>query len=276
MNAYVALLASCFLLFGCDARVGTIATPDNNVILAADMQRKKVIEHTRAASYSVFPDTDDVAKLKDETFLDAMHTATANGSAFGVSADGLVMTNVHVIESTNFCTAPGVNEGDLRREEESATYCLLVNQAFTKVFRAKVVKMDKENDIAVMRIEHSGETFPFLTLAAPGSFGEGTEVLTVGSPLGNMNFTTPGLISNLDFMKQDKETGKKGVRKIQFSAAILPGNSGGPLVSIATGKVVGQVVAIIMIHNIPTQMSYANPVEFLHENIRAVKKETPQ
>lgn len=274
MKTPVVLFLSCLLLLGCDGMVSHNVADGSNVILSADMQRKKVIEHTRAASYSVFPDTDDVEKLKDSTFLEAMHAVTAHGSAFGVTADGLVMTNVHVVEGTNFCTAPGVPEGDLRRDGTNPTYCLLVDQAFTKVFRAKVLKVDKVNDIAVMRIEQPGGSLPYLTLAKPGSFGDGAEVLTVGSPLGRMNITTPGLVSNLNFAEQDTETGKKGAQKIQFSAAILPGNSGGPLVSVATGEVIGQVVAIIMIQNIPTQMSYANPVQFLHENLSAVKKET--
>jgi S1-C subfamily serine protease len=58
------------------------------------------------------------------------------------------------------------------------------------------------------------------------------------------------------------------VKKIQFSAPMLPGNSGGPLISTATGEVVGQVVGVWVAGGIPTPMSYANPAEFLYENIR--------
>lgn len=276
------LLCLALLLFGCDAQMQV--TSGRNVVASADQQRHTIIERTRAASYSVFADTDDASKLKDETFLEAMHAETARGSAFAVRSDGLVMTNVHVIDGTNFCTGSAntdsENEADVQREagrlkEETArrehtkeTFCLFVTQSFTKVFRAKLVKMDHVNDIALMCLEHPDGLVPYLNLAPPNSYAEGAEVLTIGSPLGNTNMMTHGYISNLDFIPDDKATGTKGVRQIQFSAAILPGNSGGPLVSVATGEVVGQVVALLMMRGIPTQMSYANPVEFLRENIR--------
>lgn len=281
MNKIV-LLCITLLLFGCGERA--TVTPGQNVIRLADEQRHNVIDHTRAGSYSVFPDTDDVKKLEDTTFLDAMHAERPNGSAFAVRADGLVATNVHVIEGANYCTGrENLKPKDLestqrevgrlkeeiaRREGKKETFCLFVTQAFTKAYRAKLVKIDEVNDIALLCLEKQNEQIPFLALAHPQSFAEGAEVLTIGSPIGNVNMMTPGYISNLNFIPEDRETGKKEAQKTQFSAPILPGNSGGPLVSVATGEVVGQVVAIIMANGIPTQMSYANPVEYLRENIR--------
>lgn len=271
------------LLLACENRVGT--TLGQNAVLLADKQRNTVMENTGESVYAVFPDTDDAEKLTDPTFLDALHAFSPNGSAFTVRADGLVATNVHVIEGTNYCTgqentAPKdpedvAREGSrqkeeaARREDKKPTHCLFVTQSFTKVFRAKLVKMDRVKDIALLCFERTtDEKVKILDLAPSGSFKKGGEVLTIGSPLGNMNMMTLGYISNLDYMPEDKETGKRGERKIQFSAPILPGNSGGPLVSVATGKVVGQVVAIIMARGFPTQMSYANPVEDLQQNIR--------
>lgn len=279
----IILLCIPLLLFGCGER--TTFTSEQNVIRLADVQRHNVITHTREASYSVFPDTDDVKKLEDSTFLDAMRAERPNGSAFAIRADGLIATNVHVIKGTNFCTGrtnekpkdledmqrevERLKEEIARREGTKETFCLFVTQAFSKVYRAKLVKMDEVNDIALLCIEHPHDPIPFLMLAQPHSFHEGAEVLTIGSPMGNVNMMTPGYISNLNFIMEDRETGKKEAQKTQFSAPILPGNSGGPLVSVATGEVVGQVVAIIAVHGIPTQMSYANPVEYLRENMRA-------
>lgn len=260
-----------------------------NVIALADAQRHAVLTTTRDAAYSVFIDTDDAAKLEDPTFVDAMHGESSNGSAFAVRPDGLVLTNAHVIEGTNFCTGQGLRpmmgmpppteedmqketgrqkEAELRAEGKNVTRCLFVTQAFSKAFRARLVKIDKVRDIAVMCLENTERKLPYLKLAKTGTFQEAAEVITIGSPLGNTNMMTPGFISNLDFTSQDKETGKKNERQVQFSAPILPGNSGGPLVSVATGEVVGQVVAAILIGGkIPTGMSYANPVENLREAI---------
>lgn len=272
------------LLSACDNRFES--SSGVNVLALADQQRHRIINQTRVSSYSVFPDTDDAMKLKDPTFLDAMHAESPNGSAFTVRKDGLVTTNMHVIRGTNFCTgqananpkdpddvareAGRQQEAAAREEGKKDTFCLLVTQAFTKTYRAKLIKVDEKNDSVLMCLEQLEGSVPFLPLAAPESFNEGAEVLTIGSPLGNMNMMTPGFISNVNFIPENKETGQKGAPKIQFSAPILPGNSGGPLVSVATGAVVGQVVAIIMMGGIPTQMSYANPVGVLRENMRNV------
>ena len=291
MNARKILLLSLLLVAGLSGLSGLSGCNKNaNEVLTADEQRHNVLIQTREASYSVFPDTDDANKLNDPTMLDAMHAETANGSAFGVRSDGLVFTNVHVIEGTNYCTGralepiPGhpppsaediareegrQKEESLRSEGKSETHCLFVNQSFTKVYRVRLVKLDKVHDVALMCIEKSDGALPHLKLAPEGSFKEGYEVLTIGAPLGNTNMMTLGYLSNLDYVADEKETGKKGVRKIQFSAHILPGNSGGPLVSVATGKIVGQVVAIIALAGgrIATGMSYANPVEDLRANM---------
>lgn len=260
------ILAVLVWLSGCEQQRKSF-DKTANVVALADQQRHRIIKQTRNSSYSVFSDTDDIRKMSDPTFLDAMHAVTPTGSAFGVSANGLVFTNVHVIEGGNFCTAPEATEGALRRSGASDTYCLLITPDFKKIYRAKLIKLDRVNDIALLRIDEKEGGLPFLELAQKGSFDEGTEVLTVGSPLGQMNIVTPGFLSNLNYYHEDKETGEKGARKIQFSAALLPGNSGGPLVSVATGEVVGQAVAIFTMGPIPTQMSYANPVEFLRENL---------
>ena len=267
---FVAMLV--LFLFGCSNSDGKVTTNDNP-ITRADKQRQLVIVETRAASYGVFPDVKDTEILKDNTFLEALIAEKANGSAFGVRADGIVFTNVHVIEKTNFCTVEDPRESDFFRrekEENGDVHCLLLKANSSKAYRAKVIKLDKENDIATLQIEGEMGAFPFLRLAAMGNFAEGAEVLTIGAPLGNTNFMTPGYISNVNFVMPGQEGAKKSARKLQFSAPVLPGNSGGALVSFATGEVVGQVVAIYMMNGIPTQMSYANPVDFLRENLQSI------
>lgn len=294
-------LLSMSILSGCERQSLPTEATGASVIALADAQRHSVLTTTRDAAYSVFIDTDDPKKLEDPTFIDAMHGESPNGSAFAVRADGLVLTNAHVIQGTNFCTGRGLQpmpgmpppteedilketgrqkEAALREEGKNVTRCLFVTQAFSKAYRARLIKIDKVRDIAVMCLENANRQLPYLKLARSGSFKEGAEVITIGSPLGNTNMMTPGLISNLNYTAQDKETGKKAERQVQFSAPILPGNSGGPLVSVATGEVVGQVVAAILFAGkLPTGMSFANPVENLREAITDVapcdKKETP-
>ncbi len=272
------LLLGVALLGGCEMKANISSSPaGGNVIALADKQRQMVIEQTRTASYAVFPDVKDPEILKDKTFLEAIIAERARGSAFGVRADGIVFTNVHVVADS--CVVEDSPDPRMmprseffRRDKEAngESHCLLLKANSSKVYRAKIIKLDEENDIATLKIISEERSFPFLKIAAVGSFGEGAEVFTIGSPLGNTNFMTPGHISNVNFDMPADEGAKKIARKLQFSAAVLPGNSGGPLVSFASGEVVGQAVAIYMMGRIPTQMSYANPVEFLQKNLDGI------
>lgn len=277
LRSKFALLAMVVILglVGCKEEPQKFSS--DNVIALADKHRQVVIEQTRAASYAVFPDIKDPEILKDKTFLEALIAEKARGSAFGVRADGIVFTNVHVVSDN--CVVEDSSDPRMtqrseffRRDQELSgeKHCMLLKANSSKAYRAKIIKIDEENDIATLQIESSERSFPFLRIASTGSFGEGAEVFTIGSPLGNTNFMTPGYISNLNFDMPVEEGGKKIARKLQFSAAVLPGNSGGPLVSFATGEVVGQAVAIYMMGRIPTQMSYANPTEFLRRNLDSI------
>jgi S1-C subfamily serine protease len=131
-----------------------------------------------------------------------MRGETARGSAFVVREDGLVFTNAHVIDGTNYCTGKSerprseeeaaremgrAKEEGLRRGGKKDTFCLFVAQSFTKVFRAKLVSMDEARDIAALCLTETIRPHPSLGIAKTGSFTEGTEVLTIGSPLGNTN-----------------------------------------------------------------------------------------
>ncbi len=272
-----AFLAIVFLvsLVGCKEQPAKFSS--DNVIALADKHRQTVIEQTRAASYAVFPDVKDPEILKDKTFLEAIVAEKARGSAFGVRADGIVFTNVHVVsdncvveDSPDPRMVPRSEFFRRNKEASGASHCLLLKANSSKVYRAKIIKLDEKNDIATLQIESDERSFPYLRIASVGSFSEGAEVFTIGSPLGNTNFMTPGYISNVDFVMPTQEGVKMIARKLQFSAAVLPGNSGGPLVSFASGEVVGQVVAIIVMHDIPTQMSYANPVDFLQHNLDSI------
>lgn len=274
-TALMVVLSFCMLL-ACNQ---PIKYSSDNVIALADKQRQAIIEQTRAASYAVFADVKDPEILKDKTFLEAIIAEKARGSAFGVRADGIVFTNVHVVADN--CVVEDSQDPRMiprseffRRDKEANgdVHCLLLKANSSKVYRAKIIKLDETNDIATLQIVSDERTFPFLKIAAEGSFGEGAQVFTIGSPLGNTNFMTPGYISNVNFDMPVEEGGQKVARKLQFSAAVLPGNSGGPLVSFATGEVTGQAVAIYMMGRIPTQMSYANPVEFLQKNLDSIPK----
>lgn len=133
------------------------------------------------------------------------------GSGFIVSADGLILTNAHVV-----------------RDAKDVT----VRLADRREYVAKVLGSDSSTDIAVLRIEAKG--LPTVRLGDPKSLMVGDYVLAIGAPYGLEQTATSGIVS----AKGRSLPGDAFVPFIQTDAAVNPGNSGGPLFD-AAGNVVG-------------------------------------
>ncbi len=131
------------------------------------------------------------------------------GSGFILSADGLIMTNAHVVD--------GADE-------------LIVTLPDKREFKAKIVGADKRTDVAVVKIEATG-----LNAVKIGDINRlrvGEWVMAIGSPFGLENTVTAGIVS-----AKKRDTGDF-LPFIQTDVAINPGNSGGPLINMR-GEVVG-------------------------------------
>jgi serine protease Do len=133
------------------------------------------------------------------------------GSGFIVSADGIILTNAHVVSGAREVTVKLTD----RRE-----------------FRAKVLGADAKTDIAVLKIEAS--QLPVATLGKTSDLKVGEWVLAIGSPFGFENTVTAGVVS----AKGRSLPEDSAVPFIQTDVAINPGNSGGPLFN-TRGEVVG-------------------------------------
>jgi serine protease Do len=133
------------------------------------------------------------------------------GSGFIMSSDGLILTNAHVVRDASEVTVKLTD----RRE-----------------FRAKVVGMDPESDVAVLRID--AENLPTVRLGNPAATKVGEWVVAIGSPFGFDNSVTAGIVS----AKGRSLPGDSYVPFIQTDVAVNPGNSGGPLFNMA-GEVIG-------------------------------------
>src|SRR5258707_2453757 len=135
----------------------------------------------------------------------------AQGSGFLISADGLVLTNAHVVDGAKEVT---VKLSDHRE------------------YKAKVLGADRSSDIAVLKID--GHELPTVTLGNSDQLGVGDYVLAIGEPFGLEETATAGIVS----AKGRSLPGDGYVPFIQTDAAVNPGNSGGPLFD-ASGAVVG-------------------------------------
>lgn len=131
------------------------------------------------------------------------------GSGFILSADGLIMTNAHVVD--------GADE-------------VMVTLTDKREFKARIVGADKRTDVAVVKIQATG--LPAVKVGDVGRLRVGEWVMAIGSPFGLENTVTAGIVS-----AKQRDTGDY-LSFIQTDVAINPGNSGGPLINMR-GEVVG-------------------------------------
>ncbi|MFJ3046112.1 DegQ family serine endoprotease [Herbaspirillum chlorophenolicum] len=133
------------------------------------------------------------------------------GSGFIISPDGVILTNAHVVE--------GAQE-------------VVVKLTDRREFKAKVLGVDKQSDIAVIRID--AKNLPTVQIGDPSIVKVGEPVLAIGSPYGFDNTATAGIISAKSRSLPDDNY----VPFLQTDVAVNPGNSGGPLFNLR-GEVIG-------------------------------------
>ena len=131
------------------------------------------------------------------------------GSGVIVRADGVIVTNNHVVEGGQQITVALAD----RRE-----------------FPAKVLLADARLDLAILKIEVPGEQLPTLAINDTGDVQVGDLVLAIGDPFGVGQTVTNGIVSALN--RTADPSGDAASSYIQTDAAINPGNSGGALVDM--------------------------------------------
>jgi S1-C subfamily serine protease len=160
-----------------------------------------------------------------------------SGTGFLISADGLVVTNHHVIDGA---TTIEVHRG-------------------TVIYPASVVARDAANDVAILKTDMKGRP---LSLASARASMRGDEVLTLGYPLpdaqGELQKATFGRINATSGYQDD-------ARYLQIDVPIQPGNSGGPLLN-RRGEVIGIVSASLTgggARVAPQNVNYAMKADYI-------------
>ena len=170
------------------------------------------------------------------------------GSGVVISADGLILTNAHVIESAGGNISIRFNDGQMAN--------------------AKLIGASTKDDIALLQAERTGLTPA--TLGSSANLLVGDDVVAIGNALalGDEPSVTRGIVSAKDRSINDGKVSLDNL--IQTDAAINPGNSGGPLIN-ADGKVVGINTAIIQgAQNVGFSLAI-DPVKQLIKDLKAGK-----
>ncbi|ANQ84951.1 serine protease MucD [Azoarcus olearius] len=168
------------------------------------------------------------------------------GSGFIIDADGLILTNAHVVAGATSIT---VRLADGQRE-----------------YPARLVGADSHSDVALLRIDASG--LPVARMGSSASVSAGEWVAAIGSPFGFSNTITAGIVS-----ATGRNLGEGGqVPFIQSDVAVNPGSSGGPLIN-RRGEVVGVNSMIFSPTGGYLGLSFAIPIEVALDVARHLQRD---
>jgi len=158
------------------------------------------------------------------------------GSGFVISADGLLLTNHHVVTGAETITA--------RFSDGTAVEATLLGS-------------DPRIDVALLQLPPTG-TWPHVALGSSAEAEVGDWVIAMGNPLGLGHTVTAGIVSG-----KGRFLGSSHDDFIQTDAAINEGNSGGPLFTI-DGEVIGINTAILQGAN---AVGFAVPIDLVTRSL---------
>jgi S1-C subfamily serine protease len=198
----------------------TIGTLEENSLLTFRVLKNYYNGYSEKISLiKLFPEYDN----KSPNIKDIEKKQKITGTCFAISSDGYLVTNYHLVENSTEIKIKGVN-GD-----------------FLKPLSAKVILSDKNNDLALLKIDDyfftSIASIPYIIKSTPSNVGE--NIFVLGYPLtatmGEEIKLTNGIISSKSGFQRD-------ITSYQMTAPIQPGNSGAPMFD-KDGNIVGIVNA---------------------------------
>ncbi len=160
------------------------------------------------------------------------------GSGSIIDAKGYVLTNYHVVKDAEELSVTLADGGE---------------------HKGKVVGMDPENDLAVIKFDPAGTPLSVIPFGSSAKLRVGQKVLAIGNPFGLDRTLTTGIISGLG-RPVKTESGLVIREMIQTDASINPGNSGGPLLN-SRGEMIGINTMIFSPSGGSVGIGFAVPVE---------------
>jgi serine protease Do len=161
----------------------------------------------------------------------------SQGSGFIIEADGVILTNAHVVEGAKK---------------------IIVRLVDKREFEANIIGKDLPMDIALLKIA-AKEPLPTLSMGDSDTLQVGEWIMAVGNPFGLDSSVSSGIVS-----AKGRHLGEAYDRLIQTDANLNPGSSGGPLVNL-NGRVVGISKAIVSQGGGNIGISFATPINLVKE-----------
>ena len=180
------------------------------------------------------------------------------GSGFVISDEGEIVTNAHVV------TDGQTGGGKINQANE-----VVVQFPDRNSVEAKVIGFDPFADVALIKVDPAGLDLEPVELADIEDVEVGEQVAAIGSPFGERQSLSVGVISALDRTIQSLTAFQIG-DAIQTDAAINPGNSGGPLLNGA-GEVLGINSQIKSASGGGEGVGFAVPVDTVRRSLRALR-----
>jgi serine protease Do len=180
------------------------------------------------------------------------------GSGVILDPNGYIITNLHVIEGAGRIRVRLPIPVDEAQPGES------ILKPEGKVVGAQIVGVDRETDLAVLKVQESN--LPALDLSDSDDVRTGQLVFAFGSPMGLDNSVTMGIVSAVARQLRPEDP----MIYIQTDATINPGNSGGPLVN-AEGKIVGINTLILSLSGGSEGIGFAAPSNIVRNVFQQIK-----
>ncbi len=182
----------------------------------------------------------------------------STGSGIILSDDGFIVTNAHVVRGARRIQ---VRLSVARTRGRGAAF-----EPAVKLLEAKLIGMDREMDVAVIKIERTG--LPRLQLGNSDTVRQGELVMAFGTPRGLEGSVSMGIVSSTSRELHPDDF----LAYIQTDAPINPGNSGGPLID-AQGHVVGINTFILTQSGGSEGLGFAIPSNMVSTIYAQIRKE---
>jgi S1-C subfamily serine protease len=183
------------------------------------------------------------------------------GSGFVISDDGEILTNAHVVTDAEASTTTEIHEA---KE-------LFVEFADRNQVPAEIVGFDPYADVALVRVDPEGLDLHRLELGSLGDVAVGEPVAAIGSPFGEEQSLSTGIVSATD-RSIESLTRFQIDGAIQTDASINPGNSGGPLID-ADGEVIGLNQQINTTSGGNEGVGYAVPIDLAKRSLEQLRED---